>query len=208
MDTRALASAERADLAAFCRTLSAAEWEKPSLCEGWRVRDVIAHLVQVDEGSVFRHALGFVRAGLSIDRFNAIGIRRYASWTTERLVETLEAQIDLGWLSRTRRGLPALAETVIHHQDIRRALGSPRSIPPERLLATLGAPETFTGASRRAGGLHLVATDLDWTRGEGAEVKGPAEAIIMALAGRKVALTGLRGPGVEIIAGRIGAERS
>jgi len=202
MDARSLASAERADLAGFCRTLDSAEWERPSLCEGWRVRDVVAHLLQVDDVGLHRHVVDFIRCGFGIDRFNALGVERHASWSTEQIVVTLERQIELGWLSRTRRGLPCLAETVIHHQDVRRALGRPRTIPAERLIATLGAPDTFTGSAKRARGLRFVATDLEWSRGEGLEVRGPAEAIVMALAGRRSVLGELTGEGKAVLSER------
>ena len=46
-----MVAAERADLVEFLRTLSGDDWLVPSLCEGWRVRDVVAHLL-IDTVSV------------------------------------------------------------------------------------------------------------------------------------------------------------
>ena len=111
------------------------------------------------------------------------------------------------------RGLPAaldgrvaLTERLIHHQDIRRALGLPRAIPPERLLpalrCTLIAPDI--GGLWRIRGLRLVATDLGFSAGAGAEVRGAAEALLMGMAGRRAVMGELSGPGRTKLAGRIG----
>jgi hypothetical protein len=104
-----------------------------------------------------------------------------------------------------------LAAYLIHHQDMRRPLGMPRSIPPEWLrgvldwLVSLPAIPTV-GSPARAKGLRLVATDAGWSRGEGPEVSGPGEAVMMALAGRRVALADLDGPGRAILAERLAGE--
>jgi hypothetical protein len=64
----------------------------------------------------------------------------------------------------------------------------------------------FLASSRkRARGLRLVATDLPWSAGAGPEVRGPAEALYMALNGRTGAIDQLTGDGVPVLAGRIKA---
>ena len=94
-------------------------------------------------------------------------------------------------------GRIALTDGLIHHQDIRRALGILREVPAERVLAALrfapGAPPI--GAAKRVRGLSFVATDLDWITGKGPAVEGPGEALLMAMAGRPAALPELSGPG-------------
>ena len=88
-------------------------------------------------------------------------------------------------------GRIALTDGMIHQQDIRRSIGLPRTIDPERLRTALDfarfAP-TIRGAWR-ARGVRLVATDLDWAHGKGPEVRGTGEALLMAMAGRRAALT-------------------
>jgi hypothetical protein len=96
---------------------------------------------------------------------------------------------------------------VIHHQDMRRPLRLERAIPPERLTAVLEAVLTKTGSAgmrsaTRARGLRLRATDVDWAYGEGPEVTGPAESILMSLAGRAVALDDLGGAGLDLLVTR------
>jgi hypothetical protein len=110
------------------------------------------------------------------------------------------------------RGLPAalggrvaLTEGLIHHQDIRRALGAQRAIPPERLLPALRialiAPDI--GGLWRYRGLRLVATDLGFSAGIGPEVRGTAEALLMTMAGRRGVVSELSGPGQPKLARRL-----
>ena len=54
-------------------------------------------------------------------------------------------------------------------------------------------------------GVKLKATDVDWEHGEGSEVSGPAESLLMAMAGRPVALAELSGPGLDTLKQRIGS---
>lgn len=205
MDARGHASAERDELAEFCRSLSAEDWEQPSLCEGWRVKDVIAHLISYDELGFAGSAALLVRAGFSVDRFNALAIRTRTSRPVDSLVDTLQKQVELGRVSKVLRGLPALIDAVIHHQDIRRPLGRPRQIPSERLHLTLNGVlrSPVIGGARRARGIRLVADDLDWQHGDGAVLTGPAEAILMTLAGRRAALDDLDGPGQAALSAAI-----
>lgn len=99
-----------------------------------------------------------------------------------------------------------MAETLIHHQDIRRALGRPCPIPAERLLPALRvaliAPDI--AGPWRIRGIRLVATDLRFSAGVGPEVRGTAEALLMAIAGRRAVLSELSGPGQTKLASRIG----
>jgi hypothetical protein len=109
------------------------------------------------------------------------------------------------------QGLPAalgarvaLVEGIIHHQDIRRGLGQPRAIPPERLLPalrwTLIAPDI--GSIWQIRGVRFVATDLDFSAGAGPEVRGAGEALLMTIACRRSVVGELSGPGQAKLARR------
>ena len=110
------------------------------------------------------------------------------------------------------RGLPAafkggiaLTDGMIHQQDIRRPLGLPRAIPPDRLRATLDFAKT-TPAIRgfwHRRGLRMVAEDVDWSVGSGPEVRGAGEAILLAIAGRNASVDELSGPGVAALRPRL-----
>jgi uncharacterized protein (TIGR03083 family) len=195
-------AAERSELLEFLRTLSADEWLVPSLCEGWRVRDVVAHLLW-DNVSIGRYLWVGARY-LRPDRVNQYYVDRARDVPTSELLACLESTIGGGWISRTMSA-GVLADLVVHHQDIRRPLGRPRSIEPARLLHALRQPNRFAHPRRITKGLKLTATDVDWTSGAGPEVRGSGEAVAMAIVGRAAVLDELTGDGVAILAQRINA---
>jgi uncharacterized protein (TIGR03083 family) len=95
----------------------------------------------------------------------------------------------------------------VHHQDIRRPLGRPRSIPEERLVAALDATprlRSVFGARHRTRGLRFEATDVDWSWGDGPVVSGPGEALLLAMLGRSVAADDCDGPGLATFRERLG----
>src|SRR5690606_22099438 len=73
-DVMTMATQERADLAEFLTTLEPEQWGVPSLCEGWTVRDVVAHVISYEELGWTGALLRLARAGFSLGRANAIGI--------------------------------------------------------------------------------------------------------------------------------------
>ena len=198
-----MATAERTSLADFLATLTLEQWEAPSLCERWRVRDVVAHVMSFDGVSL----LGMLRRAVRgrIVHINQVGIDELASLSTEQLLDGLRAQLRPQGLATTFGGRLALLDVTIHHQDIRRPLGRPRQIPVERLRCVLGdsvrSPELPGWHLSR--GVRLTPTDLDWSHGSGPEITGPAEAVLMAVAGRQSAVEELAGPGQPILANRL-----
>jgi uncharacterized protein (TIGR03083 family) len=201
-DAMALATAERRDLADLLDTLTDEEWDQPSLCEGWSIRDVVAHVVSYEHlgwpGAIGR----MVRARFSGERANAIGLRESRDDSHADLVQVLRDHARPSGLTSGFGGRIGLTDSVIHHQDIRHPLDRPRPVPAERLLVALDfslrAPPLPSRTKVR--GLRLVATDLDWTTGDGPEVSGPGEALLLAIAGRRAAFDDLTGPGVDHLA--------
>ena len=193
-----LLSDERRDIHDFLAGLSDEEWATPSLCTDWSVLEVAAHL----GSSVNLTRMGVVKRGLRYGTGTVGANRRSAAAWSARGPSGLVAGFadpDLLGLGYFYPGW-ALAEAVVHHQDMRRALGRQRIIPAERLRGALRALTrlpTGTGANRRRRRVRLQATDLDWSLGRGPEVVGPAESILMALAGRRGALEELDGPGTS-----------
>jgi uncharacterized protein (TIGR03083 family) len=198
-----MARAERADLAAFLATLTLQQWDTPSLCSGWTVKDVVAHMISYEElgpkGLLKRFAKGW------IVRANQVGVDEFAALSPQQLLEFLGNHLTPKGLTAGFGGMIALVDGTIHHQDIRRSLHQPRTVPADRLIRVLdlvpGNPRL--GAGRRVRGLRLRATDLDWAHGRGPEVVGPGEALLMAMAGRPAALADLAGPGHATLAARV-----
>jgi uncharacterized protein (TIGR03083 family) len=200
-----LAREERADLADFLDTLTPGQWSEPTLCVGWRVQDVVAHMISYDELSPIGTLHRLARGRLRLDRANEVGIAEYVGRGPDELLSLLRRHLVPSGLPAAFGGRPALLDALLHHQDIRLPLGAPREIPPDRLRAALSfavfAPPV--GGVSRARGLRLVATDLDWSRGRGQLVTGPADALLMAVAGRPGATDRLAGPGRTVLAERI-----
>ncbi|MFB9929948.1 maleylpyruvate isomerase family mycothiol-dependent enzyme [Amycolatopsis halotolerans] len=204
MDVRTLARDERADFADFLETLTPEQWDEPTLCAGWNVRSVVAHVVSYDELGGRQLARRFVRAGLSLKRSNEIGLAEYRVRAPEALIDVMRRHPQPGRVLGKFGGMVGFLDGLIHQQDIRRPLGQPRTIPAARLRRalelSLRAPPI--GVSRRLTGLRAVATDLDWASGRGIEVRGPAEALLLALAGRRAAADDLTGPGLDVLISR------
>ena len=200
-----MAAAERRDLADYLETLKPDEWEQPSLCPGWAVRDVAGHLPSYDELGWPALLALFARSGFSLARCNQVGVEASRALSTEQLVARLRTHAVPHGITTMFGSAIALTDGLIHHQDIRRALGHPRKIPPERLIAALNfAPRARAlPAPANARNLRLVATDIDWAHGSGPEVTGPGEALLLALAGRRCGLADLSGPGLDVLAERV-----
>ncbi len=205
-DVLSLARDERADIAEFLATLTPEQWEAPTLCAGWRVRDVVAHMISYDELDGRGLARRFAEGRLRLTRINALGVARNASRGPDELLALLKESLEPRGLLSAFGGRVALVDGLIHHQDIRRPLGMPRAVPAERLLVALPFARIAPPIRGfwRARGLRLVATDLGWATGSGPEVQGPAEAILMAVAGRRDVVAELTGPGQPRLADRIG----
>ncbi|GAA2786194.1 maleylpyruvate isomerase family mycothiol-dependent enzyme [Crossiella cryophila] len=203
----AMARAERVDFLAFLRTLPAEQWEAPTLCGQWRVREVVAHVISYDDLTFGKVLAQFARGRFSLDRANAIGLTDFRSLSPAELLDAFERHVQpRGLTASFGGGMVALLDGLIHHQDIRRALDLPRAVPADRLLRALRlarkAPPLH--ARRRSKGLRLVAEDVDWSAGEGAEVRGAGEALLMAMAGRRVPAAELTGPGAPVLLARAG----
>jgi uncharacterized protein (TIGR03083 family) len=204
-DLRDYAVAERADLLALLQQLAPEQWNAPSLCPQWRVRDVVAHVYSYDELSRTDLARMFVRAKLNPTKVNAVCMAAYANHTPEQLLALAQRCVHPRGLPAWFKGGIALVDGMIHHQDIRRPLGLPRTIPPDRLRAALEFAKTapvIRGFWHRRG-LRMVATDIDWEAGAGPEVRGLGEAVLLAIAGRNAAVGELSGPGLAILSPRL-----
>lgn len=198
-----MVAAERRDVADLGASLTPEQWQSPSLCEGWRVQDVFAHLVQGTEQDAGAYLLSVIKAGFNVNRATLRSAISLAdAEEPQRLVERLRKAADLRKRPPGSTVAGVMAEAIVHGQDMRRALDIDRVPPVEHTVLALwsmvrtGWP---LGNKRRIAGLRLVASDADWTYGDGAEVRGTAEALLMATCGRAVAIADLNGPGVATL---------
>ena len=206
MDAMALARQERSELADFLEQLSPDQWEVDSLCAGWRVRDVVAHVISYEEHGYGELLRRMAKARFRFANLNEVGLSEYNQFEPHELIGFLRAHLDPRGTTARLGGRVALVDAMIHQQDIRRPLGMPRSIPAERLRCAL--PFAVTAPPLRgfwhARGVRLIATDLEWSRGKGPEARGEAEALLMVLAGRGGVAQELTGSGADVLRRRLG----
>jgi uncharacterized protein (TIGR03083 family) len=212
VDVGPLVAAERRTLADFLDTLAPADWDVPSLCPAWRVRDVVAHIVY---GPIEPHAatlLAVARGGFRVNHVVAESARRWGQQEPAALVRRLRELVDDRRSPVFVTGTHVLADLVTHDLDVRRPLRRPRPMPPAAfritadLMVNVGGPlaVVFARSPRRTvQGLRLVAQDLDWTHGDGPEVHGSAEALLLAMTCRPVERGELTGPGASTLLARI-----
>jgi len=206
MNAMAMARDERTEMAEFLASLRPEQWDHPSLCAGWRVRDVAAHVVSY-EGHRWDELLRRAQeAHFRPGRVNEVALAEYSALDPKELVGFLRNHLTPHGPTARFGGRVGLVDALIHHQDMRRPLGMRREIPPDRLLCAL--PFAVTAPPLRgfwnARSVRLIATDLDWSRGKGPEVRGPGEAVLMVLAGRRGVAHELSGPGAAILQQRFG----
>ena len=196
--------AERAALATDLQTLSDAQWATPSLCSGWSVRDVLAHMTATARITPPGFFLKMLTAGFNFQKLQAkdIAVERGAS--PADTLARFKTQID----SSSHPPGPNdswLGEVLVHCEDIRRPLGIRHAYPIAACVQTANfykGSNLIIGAKTRIEGLRLQATDTEWAHGAGPEVSGPIHSLVMAMTGRKAAVTDLTGQGVPILDSR------
>src|SRR5690242_8889496 len=183
---------ERRSLADLLAGLTPAQWDAPSLCAGWRIRDVAAHVAMAPQppglGAMVREG---VRARGSFHRLNHDVAVRHAERPAERLVAELREHADSRRLPAVTNYRNIVPDILVHGQDIAIPLGLDRPMPLD--AATAGATRVWTmgwpfWARRRLKGSRLIATDTDWSAGDGeTELRGPIAALLLLMTGRREA---------------------
>ncbi|MBL7256327.1 maleylpyruvate isomerase family mycothiol-dependent enzyme [Paractinoplanes lichenicola] len=204
---RAIAG-ERRRVADLVESLSPDQLATPSLCAGWTVRQVAGHLVAAVDAPGRLTLSALLRSGFRIHRANARLAAEIARRPAADLAGSLRRHAENPFRPPVVGYPGQLADLQVHGQDMRRPLGLPHGLALDHLRLSLdfltgGRAVGFT-PRRRLAGLRFESTDLDWAYGEGALVSGPAEALMMALTGRAAGLGEIDGPGVRILAARLG----
>jgi uncharacterized protein (TIGR03083 family) len=198
---------ERRRLAARLDALTDEQWATPSLCAGWTVRDVAAHVVYPTTTSKVRVIVPFVRSGFNFDKLT-MQLVRSDTRTGPELAAVLRKNAAHRFTPPGFGFEAPLTDVVVHGRDFGRPLGLASDIEPQTARAVL---DFVVSKKARRGFVHrgvaeelrFEATDLNWAHGEGPEVRGPAEALILAILGRTVALPDLSGPGAVLLGGRL-----
>ncbi|MCW2762336.1 MAG: hypothetical protein JWR85_2537 [Marmoricola sp.] len=196
---------QRAELADLMETFTEAEWASASLCEGWRVCDVAAHLTLSHTGALAA-AIALARARGSFSKMiHDTGVQQ-AELPVEDFPVLLRAMIGSRRKAPGVTMLEPLIDVLVHAQDMVVPLGRTRDMPGEP-AATAAQRAWSMGwpfrARKRLRGFSLAATDHTWSVGEGDLVEGPVRAMLMLVTGRDVVLPELTGPGVHRLRKRL-----
>jgi uncharacterized protein (TIGR03083 family) len=196
---------ERDRLGTVLDTLRDDEWQQPSLCAGWKVRDVVAHCIETQLMTPPLFLGRMTASGFRFHVMSANNIARHSAQSNSELLAQYHA-------TAHRTSAPPgpkttwLGEALIHGQDIARPTGHNLQPSPQALTMVAGWLRTTTPllhGKQRSEGLRLRATDIDWSAGDGPEVSGPAASLILAMAGRSAAISDLSGEGVETLRARL-----
>jgi uncharacterized protein (TIGR03083 family) len=192
---------ERAALIADLEPLTDTQWDTPSLCADWTVRQVLGHMTATAEMTPGKFFGKFVGAGFNFNKMAAKDVTAHVTGTPADTLARFKAQSN----ATTHPPGPIEAmvgEAVIHSEDIRRPLGIARSYPTEVLAAVADfykGSNLIVGTKKRIAGLTLEATDTEWSTGSGLKVSGPLLSLILAMTGRHAIIDDLSGEGVATL---------
>jgi uncharacterized protein (TIGR03083 family) len=182
-------AAERRSIADLLDGLSAEQWAAPSLCEGWSVRHVVAHLTMPFRYSTGRFMIELAKAGGSFQRMSDGVAERDSALPIAELIAAVRDNAEHQWKPPGGGFAGAITHDVIHGLDITSPLRIDRTIAVDAITAVL---DTITSPRGRkhfgvdTDGIALQATDIDWSCGSGAPMTGRAQDLVLYLSGRRV----------------------
>jgi len=192
---------EREQLADLLDSLTPEQWDAETLCDGWRVREVAAHLTVAGTVTARQLVPGLLKYRFSFDTWMDRASRARSAAPASELAAQVRALVGVHHKPPVVKEIDPLCDTLVHQQDIRRPLGMLRTIPGERLLAVADhlVGNRIYKVGKRTAGVRLRMTDHDWSTGDGLAVEGPGEAVVMAMIGRGAALDDLTGDGLALL---------
>ena len=193
----------RCTVADAFETLTHEQWESPSWCSGWRVRDVLGHLVHNAEASRVSMVREVIRHPIRPDRGLDLIARQLGDEPVPALAQRLREARDGGVHVIGFPAAVGLGDVLVHGNDALRALGLEFGVDPDDAVAVLNAYRRVGGLifhARPYGNVRLVATDASWSFGKGPEVTGRAIDLVMLMANRQQIVGTLSGPGVSDVA--------
>lgn len=194
-----LVHAERRRLIEDLQALEERQWSTASLCPGWSVHDVVAHLVDTARTGRVGFVASMIRSRGNFNEANERGVGRYRAANPGQTLELFRQSMGLQLTPPAHRAT-RLVEAIVHGEDIRRPLGIegdyPRHAVTEAINYQLRTPVAFGGGRERARGLCLLDAESQHSWGHGRQVRGSGIDLLMALSGRPVERGLLRGSGV------------
>jgi uncharacterized protein (TIGR03083 family) len=199
-----LVHAERAALAADLADLTDQQWATPSLCAGFTVRQVLAHLTAGASLNPARWLAGVIRCRFDFDKMVAMRLAEQLGATPAETLERFRRVVS-GTVKAPVPTEAVLGEAIVHGEDIRSPLGIHRDYPVTtltKLASYYQGSDMVVPAKRRIEGLRLQASDGPFSTGSGPLVSGSTLALIMAMTGRVTYCDELDGDGAAVLRAR------
>lgn len=195
---------ERAALASDLDGLTADQWNTPSLCPGWSVQDVLAHMVATAKMTPPKFFAGLIGAGF---KFHDLSNKNIASERGDSPQATLASFREVVNYTKHPPGPTDswLGEVIVHANDIRKPLGIAHEYSIDAMVQVADfykGSNLLLGTKNRIQGLKLTATDAEWSTGDGPEVTGAMAPLLFAMVGRKAPLDELTGDGLATLRSR------
>ncbi|HEY6295261.1 MAG TPA: maleylpyruvate isomerase family mycothiol-dependent enzyme [Streptosporangiaceae bacterium] len=204
MDIWPVIHAERKSLAGDLTSLTDEQWTTASLCDGWTVRDVLAHMTSAANLTPPAFFATLIGSGFSFEKVQAKGIAAHRGDSPAATLTGFE-KAETSVKHPPGPSNTWLGEVIVHSQDIRRPLGIEHQYPAGAVVQVADfykGSNALIGTKNRIASLTLRATDTDWSYGTGPEVSGPILSLVMAMTGRKAAIDDLEGDGVATLRAR------
>jgi len=196
--------AERAALAATLSDLPGDDWSHPTLCPGWTVHDVAAHVIstpQVGWGDIAAMSARNVGRGYNAMIFREVK-RLSAMETPDSILADFEKYAASTHHVPITTSIEPLVDALLHHQDIVRPLGITRAMAPEAAAVAADRVRRLSflmGSRRLVRSVRMVATDIEWTRGSGPTITGPIQELLMLCSGREADRSLVAGDGLAAV---------
>jgi len=190
----------RCEFADAVEALKPDQWETPSWCEGWRVREVLGHLVYLAEATQVSILTDLLKAGGRPDRLVDRTARRLGDEPVSELAARLREAANGRYHALGSPPAVALGDVLVHSADALRPLGLGIEPEPDEVALVLPIYRrlgrlAFHAAMPR--NVRLVATDLEWQSGQGPEIRGKAFDLLLLLANRRQVVSELEGSGLS-----------
>jgi uncharacterized protein (TIGR03083 family) len=192
-------------------TLKGDEWGSPSMCEGWRIQEMAAHLTMPFRVSKSKFLWSVVGAGGNIAKVMDSFVRAHSGEPADELIGYLRNNAESRVVPPFLSPAGPLTEIVVHGFDVSIPTGRHVEVPEETSRLVLDYLVSSTPASvytKRgvANGVRLVSTDSSWSWGEGGVVSGTNFGLIMLLARRPVGFDHVSGEGVDVFRQHLAAK--
>lgn len=186
-ERQAAVATEYLVLAELLDSLPESAWDTQSLCEAWRVREVVAHVTMPVRYSPEQFGAEFQAAGGDFTKLSNTLASRDAALPVEVLVGNLRDGTLHSWTPPGGGSTGALNHAVIHSLDITVPLGVDRRASDDTIRILLD-DLTEGGGHAHFGfdldGIQLQATDIKWNYGSGTPITGAAGDLAAFVCGR------------------------